>query len=80
MMPGDREGGADLFLRKSPSRAIDGVLRLDTAATFPAQVGLKFLAIFPQIMKQPGEFRFAFVAERGGELTGQGGHVAEVSA
>jgi hypothetical protein len=54
------------------------VLGFDTAPAFTTQVGLKLIAIFPQIMQQPGKRGFGSEVERRGELPCQFGDFGQV--
>ncbi len=48
----------------SPSCAKDGVLSFGAAFTLPAQILLKLVTVFSQIVQQPGETGFLACAER----------------
>ena len=72
VVAGDSEGGAGerVVLIRRPRGSEDSVLRLDAAGALAAQVGLEFVAVFPQVVQQAGEAGFGGGAERIGETLG----------
>jgi hypothetical protein len=76
----DDQGGDDelpVFVCR-PSGSKDGMLRICTIGTLSAQVRLKFITIFPQVMEQAGEISFGTRVKCCGKVRRELGDVFEM--
>ena len=71
------EGDGQLFQGLPGVCAASGPV-VDSVNGAVMQARLKSAGVFPQVMQQPGQFRFRFQPQRLRETLGQGRHVAQV--